>query len=157
MFEQVTPVVQDFVGTLLAGVLAVVSAFLIALVKKGFDWVGAKIDQIADDKARKALDTARCNLEDIVTSTVTSLQQTLADDIKASIAAGDGKYTMDDLLGLKDKALTSIKSQLTVSTKEALTTAYNDLDAFIGDLIETKVRELKLGLANVATGLLVSE
>lgn len=158
MFEQVTPVLQDFVVTLLAGALAVASAFIIALIKKGFNWLDAKIDKIGDEKAKTALDTAKDNLEDIVTTTVTSLQQTLAKDIKESIANNDGKYTRDDLLALGDKAFNSVKAQLTDATRDALATAYSDLDGFIRDRVEAKVLEVKALLANALTpsGLLVA-
>lgn len=143
MFEQVTPVLQDFVVTLLAGALAVASGFIIALVKKGFNWLDAKIDRIGDDKAQAALSTATDNLERITLRTVTSLQQTVVKEIKESIAANDGQYTRQDLLNLTDQALASIKAQLTDATKEALSTAYSDLDSYIRDLIQTTVYELK--------------
>lgn len=146
MFEQVTPAIQDFVSTLLTGVLAVVSAFLIALVKKGFDWINVKIEKLADERAKDALEIAKANLENIVVATVTSLQQTLGDTIKESIKNGDGKYSYEDLSALKNKALILIKEQLTDASKEILTTAYSDLDSFIDYLIETKVYELKLSI-----------
>lgn len=146
MNDIVIPAFQDFVNTLVTGVLGVLSAFLIALAKRGFDWVSEKIDGLKDDRAQKALNNALSHLYEIVNATVISLQQTIGDEIKASIAANDGKYSQEDLYALRDQALASVNAQLTSAMKEALSTAYTDLDSFIIDLIETKVREMKIGL-----------
>lgn len=143
MFESMQPVMSDFITTLVTGILGVLSAFLIACAKKGFDWISTKIDKVKNDTAREAFNNALGDLYQIVDTSVTSLQQTLGDEIKKSIEANDGKYTREDLLGLKDKALEIINHQLSESSKEALSTVYSDLDSFIADLIETKVRELK--------------
>lgn len=143
MSDIVIPALQDFLYTLVTGVLGVLSAFLIALAKRGFDWLSEKIGDLKDERAQKALNNALTHLHEIVYTTVVSLQQTIGDEIKASIAANDGKYTVEDLHALKDKALVSVKAQLTDAMKEALSTAYSDLDSFIIDLIETKVREMK--------------
>lgn len=143
MSDIVIPALQDFLYTLITGVLGVLSAFLIALAKKAFDWVSEKINALKDERAQKAFAQALENLRILVDATVTSLQQTIGDEIKKSIEAADGKYTYEDLLALKDKALFSVKAQLTDSAKKALSSVYSDLDSFIIDLIETRVREMK--------------
>ena len=147
MFDQVQPVLQNFVATVLAGVLSLLAAFLVACAKKGFNWLSAKVDKINDDKAKDTLKLAISSLDTIVNTTVTSLQQSLGDDIKKSLQDGDGKYTREDLLALKDQALETINHQLTDSAKEALSSVYSDLNSYIGDLIDSKVRELKTGLS----------
>lgn len=145
MFEQMQPVIQNFVVTVVAGILGVLASFLIACAKKGFEWIAAKVSKVKDDTARDAINNALKDLNALVTATVTSLQQSLGDDIKKSIAEGDGRYTRDDLLALTDTAMATIKSQLSDSAKQALSTVYADLNSFIADLIQSKVRELKAG------------
>ena len=145
MWENIQPVVQDFVGTLATGLLGVLSAFLIALAKQGFDWLKVKVSSIKDENVAFSLSTALAHLHETVNSTVTSLQQTLGDDIKESIKNADGVYTREDLLALTDKALCTIKGQLNESYIKILQDAYNDLDGLILDLIQTKVYELKNG------------
>lgn len=143
MYEQLQPVLQDFVVTVLTGVLAVASGFLVALAKKGIDWVSAKIETVKSDKLREDTLDAVDKLESIVMTTVISLQQTLGDDIKESLTQGDGKYSKSDLLALKDKAVSSVENQLSASTVELLNTLYPDLRKMISDLIESTVRSLK--------------
>lgn len=155
MLDSLQPVVQDFLVTLCTGVLAVLSGFLIALAKKGVDWVNEKIQSIQDDKIRQDVENAVAKLDTIVTTTVTALQQSLGDDIKNSIVNNDGKYTKEDLLALKDQAFLTIKNQLTVSTTELLNSTYEDLDSLINNMIEAAVRNIKLE-STPLTELLVS-
>lgn len=150
MLESLQPVIQDFVVTVVTGLLAILSGFLIALAKKGFNWIGAKIDSIKDDKVKSDIKNAVETLETITHTTVVALQQSIGDDIKASIAAGDGKFTKEDLLNLKNQAVETIKHQLTDSMTEILKGVYSDLDGFICDLIEASVRSLKSESSSVA-------
>lgn len=143
MFSEIQPALQDFTVTVVTGVLAVLGGFLVALAKKGFNWVSSKIDLISDEKAQNALNNALSNLENIVVTTVTSLQQTLGDTIKESLKTGEGEYTQEDLMELKSIAIERVKAQLTESAKTALSTAYNDLESFISEMIEKAVRDLK--------------
>lgn len=143
MQENLQTVASEFVTMLVTGVLGVLSAFLVALVKKGLDWVSAKIDSIKDDSFRKNLGSALSTLDSIVCTTVTSLQQSLGDEIKKSIEARDGTYTREDLLNLKDKAYELVVNQVNESVTDLLKSTYDDIDALIYDLIENHVRALK--------------
>lgn len=143
MFETLQPAVNDFIVVVVTGVLSVLAGFLIALVKKGFNWLTEKINLLQDEKLKSDASSAVATLETIVMTTVTSLQQTLGDDIRKSLAENDGKYTKEDLLALKNQAIETVKHQLTDSTTELLNQIYSDLDTFIGDLVEVSVRSLK--------------
>lgn len=144
MWNDISPILKDFIFAVLSGLLTLLSGFLIALAKKGFDWLSAKIDNIKNVTAQNRIKAALGLLEDLVKTTVTSLQQTLGDDIKESIKNADGKYTREDLLKLKDTAIISIKSQLKASTLVLLNSAYENIDILIEDLIEAQVRNMKI-------------
>lgn len=143
MWETVSPVLQDFVVTLLGGVLALLSAFLIAIAKKGFDWLQAKIENTKNEETRAAIKMAVENLEKTVCNVVVSLQQTLGDLIKDSIENNTGEYTKEDLLALKEEAYKKVTAQLSEATLTILNQAYDDLADHIYDLIEQNVRLLK--------------
>lgn len=151
MFESLQPVVHEFIVTLVTGLLAILSGFLIALAKKGFNWITAKIDSIKDEKVKSDIKNATETLETIVSTTVVALQQSIGDDIRESLAAGDGKFTKEDLLNLKDQAVETVKHQLTESTTKILEGVYSDLDGFIRDLIEASVRSLKTDSQSVVS------
>lgn len=139
MWSEVQPVLQEFLIAVLTGVLGVASAFLIALAKKGFDWISAKIRSIQQDDTRKRMEEANSYLIQLVNNTVRALNQTIGDDIRESITNGDGKYTKDDLLQLKCKAIDTIQAQLNEPYRAALETIYVQLDDYISDLIEAVV------------------
>lgn len=143
MFEALQPTINDFIVGIVSGVLTILAGFLIALVKKGFDWLTEKINTIQDEKLKSDATCAVETLERIVVTTVTALQQTIGDDIKESLKRQDGVYTKEDLIFLKNQAVETIKYQLTDATREILCDVYSDLDVFIGDLVEVSVRSLK--------------
>ena len=144
--ESMNPVLQNFLITVITGILGVLGTFLIALAKKGIDWLKEKIDSLQDKKMKEALNDALNNLYRLVEVTVESLAQTVGDEIKKSIEANDGRYTKEDLYALKDKALESVTAQLTIAQKEILGSIYEDLNAFIADLIEQTYRKMKNGI-----------
>lgn len=141
--SELQPVFQDFLTTLITGILALLSAFLIALAKKGFDWLTVKIEGVKNTNERNQLNEAMSILDNLVVNTVTALQQTLGDEIRKSIKLNDGKYTREDLLELKNTAIEAIKEQLSNQTFDLLSGNYGDVDALIGDMVETYVRKLK--------------
>ena len=144
MWEEIRPVVMNFLVVLLGGLLSLLSAFLIAVAKKFFDWLGAKIENVKEITMQNRLKSATKYLQNLVEVTVTSLQQTLGDDIRESLKEKDSLYTREDLLALKDKALFTIKSQLKESAVAVLTTAYENIDDLISDMIEMQVHNLKM-------------
>ena len=139
-------VFNDFLTTLLVGILGIVAAFLIKLAGKGFEWLAAKLQLVKNETARKELQAALNILQSSVTTTVTMLQQTIADDIRESLQNGDGKYTRDDLLRLKDQAINIVLSQTEDSVLEIIGTVYSDLTGLVGDMVETQVYNLKSGI-----------
>lgn len=143
MQAQFQEIFKDFIGVLLTGILGALGVFLIALVKKGFNWLSAKIGLIEDETVRKNVEDLNRLLESIVCRVVTSLQQTLGDEIKQSIKDNDGKYTREDLLELKDKALEQVMAQITTEDWEALSDIYDDLVGHVCDLVEVNVYQLK--------------
>lgn len=140
---QFQKVFQDALIALLTGVLGVLVTFLIALAKKGFEWLGAKIANVKDATFRENLKQLNTLLENTVYNVVTSLQQTLGDEIRESIKNGDGKYKREDLLALKDKALDQVVNQITNTDWAMLQEIYDDLTQHVIDLIEVNVYNLK--------------
>lgn len=140
---QFQKVFQDALIALLTGVLGVLVTFLIALAKKGFEWLGAKIANVKDATFRENLKQLNTLLENTVYNVVTSLQQTLGDEIRESIKKKDGKYTREDLLALKDKALDQVVNQITNTDWAMLQEIYDDLTQHVIDLIEVNVYNLK--------------
>lgn len=139
-----TKIGQEFLMMLLTGILGALAAFLVALVKRGFDLLSQKILEVKNNNAREKLNEALEILEMAVINTVTSLQQTAGDAIKESLANGDGKFTRKDLLSLKDQAYDLVIGQLNGAVSDILENTFDDLPELIDSMIETQVRNLKL-------------
>jgi len=85
---------------------------------------------------------ALANLEQIIFSTVTALSQTIVDDLKRS--KPNGKLTEEEARLIKDKALSSIKTQMGSRDLKVLTNNLGSLDELIDNILERKVAENKL-------------
>lgn len=137
---------NNFLATVLTALLGLVAAFLIRLATKGFEWISEKILAVKSETARKELQSAMNILQTSVVNTVTMLQQTAADDIRKALLNGDSKYTRDDLLKLRDRAINIVLSQVEDTTLEIIGNVYGDTTALIGDMVETQVYNLKEGI-----------
>lgn len=134
---------QGVLNTIVTGALTALAAFLIALIKKGFNWLNSKVDSIESGVARDNVGQAMEVLQEVVTNVVTSLQQTTGDDIKKSIENGDGQFTKEDLLNLKQIAVNQVFSLLNSDVLKPLESVYDNLTEAVEAMVETQVRKLK--------------
>ncbi|MDK2822213.1 MAG: hypothetical protein PWQ67_73 [Clostridia bacterium] len=86
--------------------------------------------------------TALANLEKIILATVSALSQTLVDDLKRS--KPDGKLSDEEAELIKNKALSSIRKQISVKQLEVLEKNFGSVEELIDNLLEEKVMETKL-------------
>lgn len=86
--------------------------------------------------------TALANLEKIILATVSALSQTLVDDLKRS--KPDGKLSDEEAELIKNKALSSIRKQISEKQLEVLEKNFGSVEELIDNLLEEKVMETKL-------------
>ena len=85
---------------------------------------------------------ALTNLEQIILATVTALSQTLVDDLKHSRA--NSKLTDEEAALIKDKAMNSIKKQISLKDMDSLQRSFGSVDELMDNILEQKVMENKL-------------
>ena len=85
---------------------------------------------------------ALTNLEQIILATVTALSQTLVDDLKHSRA--NSKLTDEEAALIKDKAMNSIKKQISLKDMDILQRSFGSVDELMDNILEQKVMENKL-------------
>lgn len=140
----------ELVVTILIGLLSIATVF----VSKYFDELTQKakseIAKIDDEKSRAIASHAVDVVRMVVSDTVTATEQTTAKALRqAKQTAIQAKQDdeVDKLAAqleeLSRTALQDIKRTLDTSTIEALTLLVDDVDAYIENLIESKVYELK--------------
>lgn len=95
---------------------------------------------VKNDQLFKYIDLAGKTVTDVVLS----LNQSVVNDMKAK--AEDGKLTEEEILEIKDKALSLIQSSLSDSAVEALSTVYKDLPTVYQIWIEKAVSKSKANI-----------
>ena len=111
-------------------VFPVACVVICVLLSYGVKWIGENVN---NKKVKDAFNV----LGDITQNVVTSLNQTMAVDIKTS--SKDGKLTKEEKLMLKTKAMSEIKKTL---KKEIIASLKGkvDLDTLISHNIEAEVK-----------------
>lgn len=75
---------------------------------------------------------------------VESLNSTIVEDLKSKTS--DGKLTEDEIIAIRDNALSTLLDTLSDDMKSTLTTVFGDLEVYLKNLLETQVYRLKKGL-----------
>ena len=99
------------------------------------------ITYISKTTTSKKLKEALGILEDLIISVVGSLNQTVAEDLKARTTSG--KLTITEKTELKVKARAEIKKQLEPSIKQILESRAGNFDRFLSHKIESEVGRQK--------------
>jgi len=151
------PVVTNLIATVVVALIGLLSAFLTLLVKNLTVKVLEQTSKIKNEATQTLVAGAVHRVSDLTGTAVMSIQQELVTDIKDSIANGDGKYTQEDLLALKNKAVTNVLNQITPEVKQALNLQIADVEKYVTDLVSKSVFDLRNGVVAtpiLATGIL---
>lgn len=123
-------------------IIEVVTAALIDLILAALTvllaWIGSKI---AENKKLTNINTAKREVDEAVLQTVTELQQTVVEGLKA--AAQDGKLTQEEITDLGYKVLERVMRKLSEPSIKLLLAAGVDLEAYIKGAAEKWVATLK--------------
>jgi len=101
--------------------------------------IGRFVIRSTDNMLAKA---ALENLEKVILATVSSLSQTIVDDLKQNRC--DGKLSDEEASLVKNKALLSIREQTNSNQMNILEKQFGSVEEFIDNMLEQKVMETKL-------------
>lgn len=132
--------VDQILYGLLAAIVSAAGVAAIKLLPLGESYLKQKAESIKDDATRAAVDQALDILTNVTQTVVTSLEQTTVDALKAE---ANGQLTAENAKLVKDKAITQIKSIISVDALALLQGKFGDLDSYIGHLIEGTVFQIK--------------
>jgi ribosome recycling factor len=121
---------------LLQAGIGLVSLALTTLIGMAFKWL---LNKVKDEKIKGFFRT----LEDVSYSVVSSLKQTMVDELKAKSA--DGKLSEDDIELLKTKALYEVMNGIPNTYIAAIKNQIPDLQAYAAQVIEKKVAYIGRG------------
>lgn len=137
--------IQDALQTLLTTVTVAVITALGAILVSGVglvkEWVLAKVQAVQDENARKMIESAVAQVENIVCAVVTSIEQEEKQEVLKALE--DGNVTRDELTALKDVAVQRVKQQLLPDTLQLLESSFGDITSYISDKVSQQVFALK--------------
>jgi chromosome segregation ATPase len=131
---------------LLATVLSFGGAYGTYAVKKIFDYFMTKTTVIKDTEARDVANNALSTLDTLLETNITYAENVLKQPIVQSIK--DGKVTKDELKSLANIVKTNVTSQLTDSSKTALSQIAVNVEDFIDKRLEKVLGDLKVSDAS---------
>lgn len=124
----------SFVEGVLPTILATASTVVVLIVGWLLKLLGA---YISSKTKNENLKVAFKSIEEIVNTTVKDLDQTF------KAAASDGKFTSDEKLAIKAKAIRMVNEQLPDYLKNQMGNAIKDLNSYVDSKIESVVRDIK--------------
>ncbi len=128
-------------NTILVAIAGGVATILIALIKKGFTWVDAKIAAIGSESGRKLLESATQEAESVVVNVVTSLQADVVEGLKK--ASEDGKLTSEEIESLGVQAFNKFVDGMSTGGLEVLKNSKTNFETYVNDLVKAVVQNIK--------------
>jgi len=124
----------DGTQIIIAGVGLVFTAVILPLVKAALEWLKGKTK---NEALKAALEEAK----DVADNVVASLKATVVDGLKEKSA--DGKLSADEAMEVADRAVEMFLSDISERSLTLLEENADDVTAWIGNLIEARLAQLK--------------
>ena len=130
--------VETFLATLIEVAADVLFDVILALLTVLLAWVGFKV---GTNTKLENINAAKAEVDEAVFQTVSELQQTVVDELKAS--AKDGKLTPEEISVLGQAVLVGVINKLSKPSENLLRAAGVDLEAYIKGAAEKWVATFK--------------
>ncbi len=124
----------DVTQIIIAGVGLVFTAVIVPLIRAAFEWLKGRTK---NEALKAALEEAKS----VADGVVASLQATVVDGLKEKSA--DGKLSADEALEVADRAVEMFLSDISERSLCLLEENADDVTAWIGNLIESRLAQLK--------------
>ena len=124
----------DVTQIIIAGVGVLFTAVIVPLVRAAFGWLKGKTH---NEALRAALDEAKAVADNVVAS----LQASKVDGLKAK--STDGKLTAEDAMAVAAMAVEMFMSDISERSLALLENNADDITAYVGNLIESRLFQLK--------------
>ena len=124
----------NWTDVVIAGVGIIFTAVIIPLVKAGFAWLKGKTQN-------EALLAALAEAEKVADQVVAGLQANVVEGLKAKNA--DNKLTPQEIKDVTKQAFDAFVSDISQKSLEVLADKADDIEAYIKNLIESRLAKFK--------------
>lgn len=121
--------------------LGLAGAYAMLYIRKATRKIALEAEKLEDEKQEKLIKEALDRLDDIAEKTVTTIEQTVAKNLREAVK--NGEANKQQLKKLSGVAYNEIISTLKPEYIEALTLSLGDVESYIEKTIETKLYKLK--------------
>lgn len=134
---------QEVFGSILLALLSLIGVIIIYYINKAKNKIIAETDKINDEALQNLITLSIENIDKLVKTTVYSIEQETASEIRKRIASGDTSVSRDDLVALKDQVYSSVVETINPKMLECASMILGDVHKYILDKISEEVKNLK--------------
>lgn len=126
---------------LLLAVISLAGAYAVYYIRLGASKLKAQTAQIEDESARKVLDNALADVENIATKSVGAMEQTTAKALRDAVKSGAANR--EDLLALGKQVFNEVKAAIAPEAQKVITDNLGSFDDYLTKCIEDAVLKVK--------------
>lgn len=139
--EAIQTMASEVLVNVALGVIALLAAYAMYYINVGIGMAKAKTAQIKDDAARKLLDDALDDVENLAVKSVGAMEQTTAKALRDAVKVGEGDR--EKLVALGKQVFDEVKAAIAPDAQAVITRNLGSFDAYLTKCIEDAVRRVK--------------
>lgn len=122
-------------------VISLAGAYAVYYIRLGASKLKAQTAQIEDESARKVLDNALADVENLATKSVGAMEQTTAKALRDAVKSGAANR--EDLLALGKQVFNEVKAAIAPEAQKVITDNLGSFDKYLTAVIEDAVLHIK--------------
>lgn len=122
-------------------VISLAGAYAVYYIRLGASKLKAHTAQIEDESARKVLDNALADVENLATKSVGAMEQTTAKALRDAVKSGAANR--EDLLALGKQVFNEVKAAIAPEAQKVITDNLGSFDDYLTKCIEDAVLKVK--------------
>lgn len=122
-------------------VISLAGAYAVYYIRLGASKLKAETAQIEDESARKVLDNALADVENLATKSVGAMEQTTAKALRDAVKSGAANR--EDLLALGKQVFNEVKAAIAPEAQKVITDNLGSFDDYLTKCIEDAVLKVK--------------
>lgn len=122
-------------------VISLAGAYAVYYIRLGASKLKAQTAQIEDESARKVLDNALTDVENLATKSVGAMEQTAAKALRDAVKSGAANR--EDLLALGKQVFNEVKAAIAPEAQKVITDNLGSFDDYLTKCIEDAVLKVK--------------
>ena len=134
-------IIQSAATEVLVNLISLAGAYAVYYIRLGASKLKAQTAQIEDESARKVLDNALADVENLATKSVGAMEQTTAKALRDAVKSGAANR--EDLLALGKQVFNEVKAAIAPEAQKVITDNLGSFDDYLTKCIEDAVLKVK--------------